>query len=73
ALALAETAWAWRLVLIVGFLLATLPVASNLLARAAVRESALEDAADRAARAMSANRRSASATTRGVTTFIAPA
>lgn len=50
ALALAETAWAWRLVLIVGFLLATLPVASNLLARAAVRESALEDAADRAAR-----------------------
>lgn len=32
--------WAWRLLLIVGFLLATLPVASHLLARAAVRESA---------------------------------
>lgn len=31
--------WAWRLLLIVGFLLATLPVASHLLARAAVRES----------------------------------
>jgi len=30
--------WSWRLVLIVGFLLATLPVASHLLARAAVRE-----------------------------------
>ncbi|TDQ44736.1 cation:proton antiporter [Tepidicella xavieri] len=31
--------WGWRLVLIVGFLLATLPVASHLLARAAVREA----------------------------------
>lgn len=30
--------WAWRLLLIVGFLMATLPVASHLLARAAVRE-----------------------------------
>jgi multicomponent Na+:H+ antiporter subunit G len=31
--------WAWRLILIVGFLMATLPVASHLLARAAVREA----------------------------------
>lgn len=31
--------WGWRLILIVGFLLATLPVASHLLARAAVREA----------------------------------
>jgi multicomponent Na+:H+ antiporter subunit G len=30
--------WTWRLLLIVGFLMATLPVASHLLARAAVRE-----------------------------------
>lgn len=36
-------AWAWRLALIVGFLLATLPVASHLLARAAVREAGLEE------------------------------
>ncbi|WP_180684071.1 monovalent cation/H(+) antiporter subunit G [Tepidicella baoligensis] len=35
--------WAWRLVLIVGFLLATLPVASHLLARAAVREAGTID------------------------------
>jgi multicomponent Na+:H+ antiporter subunit G len=35
--------WAWRLVLILGFLLATLPVASHLLARAAVVEADLED------------------------------
>ena len=33
--------WAWRLVLILGFLLATLPIASHLLARAAVLEAAL--------------------------------
>lgn len=31
--------WTWRLALILGFLLATLPVASHLLARAAVREA----------------------------------
>ena len=31
--------WAWRLALIIGFLLATLPVASHLLARAAIVES----------------------------------
>lgn len=31
--------WGWRLLLIIGFLLATLPVASHLLARAAVREA----------------------------------
>jgi multicomponent Na+:H+ antiporter subunit G len=31
--------WVWRLALILGFLLATLPVASHLLARAAVREA----------------------------------
>ena len=34
--------WAWRLLLILGFLLATLPVASHLLARAAVVEAGLE-------------------------------
>ena len=33
--------WAWRLALILGFLLATLPVASHLLARAAVIEGGL--------------------------------
>jgi multicomponent Na+:H+ antiporter subunit G len=38
-LASADIEWAWRLVLILGFLLATLPVASHLLARAAVREA----------------------------------
>jgi multicomponent Na+:H+ antiporter subunit G len=36
--------WAWRLLLILVFLLATLPVASHLLARAAVTEAGLEDA-----------------------------
>jgi multicomponent Na+:H+ antiporter subunit G len=41
-------AWAWRLVLIIGFLLATLPIAAHLLARAAVRESGLDDQADAA-------------------------
>lgn len=35
--------WAWRLALIMGFLLATLPVASHLLARAAVAEAGLEE------------------------------
>jgi multicomponent Na+:H+ antiporter subunit G len=34
--------WAWRLALILGFLLATLPIASHLLARAAVAESGME-------------------------------
>jgi len=34
--------WTWRLALILGFLLATLPVASHLLARAAVREAGHE-------------------------------
>lgn len=43
-----DAAWAWRLALILGFLLATLPVASHLLARAAVREAGM-DAAARAA------------------------
>ncbi|TNF60050.1 MAG: Na+/H+ antiporter subunit G [Burkholderiales bacterium] len=38
-----ETEWSWRLALIIGFLLATLPVASHLLARAAVREAGHED------------------------------
>jgi multicomponent Na+:H+ antiporter subunit G len=41
-------AWTWRLLLIVGFLLATLPVASHMLARAAVHEAGLEDEADAA-------------------------
>ena len=38
-LAMPTLAWGWRLGLIVGFLLATLPVASHLLARAAMRET----------------------------------
>jgi len=50
AAAMPQADWAWRLALIVGFLLATLPVASHLLARAAVREAALEDAVERAPR-----------------------
>ncbi|MFN3610619.1 cation:proton antiporter [Tepidimonas sp.] len=48
ALAVAEASWTWRLLLIIGFLLATLPVASNLLARAAVREAGQEADAARA-------------------------
>lgn len=40
-----DAAWTWRLLLILGFLFATLPLASHLLARAAVREMGL-DAAD---------------------------
>ncbi|MBD3893901.1 monovalent cation/H(+) antiporter subunit G [Hydrogenophaga sp.] len=39
-LAMADPQWTRRLLLIIGFLLFTLPVASHLLARAAVRESA---------------------------------
>jgi multicomponent Na+:H+ antiporter subunit G len=35
--------WAWRLGLILGFLMATLPIASHLLARAAVVEAGLEE------------------------------
>lgn len=35
--------WTWRLLLIVGFLMVTLPVASHVLARAAVREGGLLD------------------------------
>ena len=50
AAATLEAAWAWRLALIVGFLLATLPVASHLLARAALREAGLEREADAAPR-----------------------
>lgn len=38
-----EAAWTARLVVIVVFLLLTLPVASHLLARAAVREAEVED------------------------------
>lgn len=34
--------WAWRLALILGFLTATLPIASHLLARAATVEAGLE-------------------------------
>ena len=37
-----DTEWTWRLLLVLGFLLATLPVASHLLARAAVREAGVE-------------------------------
>lgn len=46
-----QWAWTWRLLLVIGFLLATLPVASNLLARAAVREAGLDDDMRRAASA----------------------
>lgn len=40
--------WTWRLLLMVGFLMATLPVASHVLARAAVREGGLLDLVDQA-------------------------
>lgn len=43
ALLMMDAQWAWRLALIVGFLLATLPVASHLLGRAAVKEAGLEN------------------------------
>ncbi|WP_294639362.1 monovalent cation/H(+) antiporter subunit G [uncultured Aquabacterium sp.] len=46
-----DGAWTWRLLLTVGFLLATLPVSSHLLARAAVREASLDEAVDSAATA----------------------
>jgi multicomponent Na+:H+ antiporter subunit G len=46
-LAMPSGDWAWRLVALVGFLLVTLPVASHLLARAALREQRLDDAAAR--------------------------
>lgn len=39
-----DIAWTIRLALIVGFLLATLPVGGHLLARAAVQEAGLDDA-----------------------------
>jgi len=42
-----DWAWSWRLLLILGFLLVTLPVASHLLVRAAVRESNLVPDASR--------------------------
>jgi multicomponent Na+:H+ antiporter subunit G len=48
--AVADAGWAWRLLLIIGFLLATLPVASHLLARAAVHEAALQPQIDAAPR-----------------------
>jgi multicomponent Na+:H+ antiporter subunit G len=38
-LAMSDSQWTWRLLLVLGFLLATLPVSSHLLARAAVRET----------------------------------
>lgn len=40
--------WIWRLGFILLFSLSTLPIASHMLARAAVRESQLQDAADEA-------------------------
>lgn len=43
-----DAGWAIRLAIIVGFLLATLPVASHLLARAAVREAGPRHAIDAA-------------------------
>ncbi len=42
ALLAGDSQWTWRLLLIVIFLLTTLPVAAHLLARAAVREAGLE-------------------------------
>lgn len=46
AMALArDNEWSWRLALILGFLLVTLPVASHLLARAAVREAGHDESA----------------------------
>jgi multicomponent Na+:H+ antiporter subunit G len=48
--AVAEGEWVWRLALILGFLLATLPVASHLLGRAAVQEAGLQRALDAAPR-----------------------
>jgi multicomponent Na+:H+ antiporter subunit G len=45
-----QAEWAWRLALILGFLLATLPVASHLLARAAVREAGMAEAVRHAPR-----------------------
>lgn len=44
-----DTGWTVRLLLIVGFLLATMPIASHLLARAAVREAGLDAEVDGAA------------------------
>lgn len=41
-----DAAWTWRLLLILGFLFITLPVASHFLARAAVREAGLDGAVD---------------------------
>ena len=38
-----SVSWAWRLALVLGFLIVTLPVASHLLARAAVEEAGLDD------------------------------
>lgn len=43
-----DSAWTVRLGMIFGFLLATLPVASHLLARAAVRDQGLGSAVDQA-------------------------
>lgn len=45
-----EFEWLWRLILIVGFLLVTLPVASHLLARAALREAGLTESVRHAPR-----------------------
>jgi len=50
ALVRPEIEWLWRLLLIVGFLLITLPVASHLLARAALREGGLTQSAQQAPR-----------------------
>lgn len=46
ALLAGDGAWIWRLGLVAGFLLATLPVASHMLARAAVREGGWAAAVD---------------------------
>ncbi len=51
-----DAAWIWRLALILLFLLVTLPLASHLLARAAVEEAGLEEEIARAPRIGEAQR-----------------
>jgi multicomponent Na+:H+ antiporter subunit G len=50
ALLAGDGEWTWRLMLILAFLLATLPVASHLLARAAVQEAGLASVIEAAPR-----------------------
>lgn len=50
ALVALDWGWTLRLALILGFLLATLPLAAHLLARAAIREAQMDDQVDDAPR-----------------------